>query len=108
MNTNTFQEFSAIIEQHKDMDAAYVTFPFSVPEIYGTKGQVKIIATFDGVEYQGSLAPMGTGCHVLGIRKEIRKKIGKTFGDEVQVTIKPDLEPRTVTIPSDLQEILND
>src|SRR5688572_18428077 len=108
MNTTKFQEFSAIIEQHKDIDAAYVTIPFSVPEVYGTKGQVKIVATFDGVEYRGSLAPMGNGCHVLGIRKEIRNAIGKSFGNEVRVTVKPDLEPRTVTIPSDLQEILND
>jgi hypothetical protein len=25
---------------------------------------------------------MGTECHILAIRKEIREQIGKTFGDE--------------------------
>lgn len=90
------------------MDAAYVEVPFDVKEVYGTKGQVKIWATFDGFPYQGSLAPMGTGSHVLGIRKDIRKAIGKNFGEAVKVTIKPDLEPRTVTLPVDLEKVLTE
>jgi uncharacterized protein YdeI (YjbR/CyaY-like superfamily) len=47
---------------------------------------------------------MGGGCHVLGIRKEIRNAIGKTFGDEVQITLEPDTEPREVKIPAELNE----
>jgi len=31
---------------------------------------------------------MGTPCHILGIRKDIRKKIGKQPGDTVRVTIE--------------------
>jgi hypothetical protein len=31
---------------------------------------------------------MGTPCHILGIRKDIRARIGKQPGDEVAVTIK--------------------
>ena len=95
--------FVATIEQHKAMDAAYVTVPFNVAEVFGTKGQVKVKAYFDGYEYRGSLAPMGGGCHVLGIRKDIRKAIGKTFGDLVDVKVERDLEPRKVTIPEELE-----
>ena len=38
----------------------------------------------------------------MGIRKEIREQIGKTFGDEIQVTVEPDLEERIIEIPKDL------
>lgn len=99
-------QFTAIIEKHPGMDASYVTIPFSVPEVYGTKGQVKVKAMIDTYELRGSLAPMGGGCHVLGIRKEIRNAIGKTFGDEVEIKLEPDTEPREVKIPTDLNELI--
>lgn len=47
-----------------------------------------VAATFDGEPYEGSLAPMGTPCHSIGIRKDIRAKIGKQPGDMVKVTIR--------------------
>lgn len=31
---------------------------------------------------------MKTPCHIIGIRKDIRKAINKTFGDIIKVTIK--------------------
>lgn len=40
--------------------------------------------------YAGSLVNMGTGCHIIGIRKDIRQAIGKQPGDSVRVTIKED------------------
>jgi len=100
--------FSATIEQNKGMDAAFVKFPFDTEKLFGTKGQVKIVATFDGIaEYRGSLANMGQECHMLGLTKEIRKKINKTFGDNVNVELTRDTQERTVVIPSDAQALLD-
>lgn len=100
--------FSGTIEQNKGMDAAFVKFPFDTEKLFGTKGQVKIIATFDGIaEYRGSLANMGQGCHVLGLTKEIRRKINKTFGDTVSVELKKDSQERTVVIPNDAQALFD-
>jgi hypothetical protein len=31
---------------------------------------------------------MGTPCHIIGVRKDIRSKIGKQPGDVVRVTIE--------------------
>ena len=102
-------KFSASIIQHKDMNAAYVEFPFSAEELFGKKGQVKVKAVFDKtVEYQGSLANMGTGNHCLGLTQAVRKKLGKNFGDQVEVELWQDLEERTVEIPADVQEILKE
>ncbi|WP_366816759.1 DUF1905 domain-containing protein [Parvimonas sp.] len=69
------------------MDGAYIEFPFDVKEEF-KKGRVFVDATFDGYEYKGSLVKMKTPCHIIGIRKDIRKAINKTFGDIIKVTIK--------------------
>ena len=80
-------EFDAIIIQNEDMDAAYVEVPFNIKEIFD-KGRLAVHATFDGEPYDGQIVKMGTPCFIIGIRKDIRKKIGKTFGDVVHVTFK--------------------
>lgn len=47
-----------------------------------------VYATFDGEAYEGSIVKMGTPCHIIGIRKDIRAKINKQPGESVTVTIK--------------------
>ena len=78
-------EFDAVILQNEGMDAAYVEVPFDIKELFG-KGKLLVHATFDGVSYDGQIVRMGTPCYIIGVRKDIRKKIGKTFGDMVHVT----------------------
>lgn len=84
---NKVYEFDAIIKKVEGIDGAYVEFPFDVKEEFG-KGRVKVLATFDGEVYEGSLVKMKTPCHIIGIRKEIRAKIGRQPGDTIKVTIK--------------------
>ena len=84
--------FDAEIQQNPDMDAAYIIFPYDIREEFG-KGRVKVLAAFDGVPYDGSIVNMGVNsadgniCYVIGVTKQIRKAIGKTYGDTVAVTI---------------------
>ena len=102
------KKFTASIEQaQQGMDAAYIKIPFDVKKVYG-KARVKVIATFDGVEYLGSITTMDKNVgSVIGVLKEIRQQIGKSFGDKVEVMIKEDDQPRTVEIPGDLQKALD-
>lgn len=86
MNKKVY-EFEAKICKVPDMDAAYIEFPYDVRKEFN-KGRVKVHATFDGEPYDGSLVVMQTPCHIIGIRKDIRKKINKQPGDTVKVTIK--------------------
>lgn len=89
---DTVYRFDAVIQKNPDMDAAYVIFPYDIHEVFG-KGRVKVHATFDGAPYDGSIVNMGVKdadgkvCYVIGMPKAIRKKIGKSFGDPVAVTI---------------------
>ncbi|NMA15389.1 MAG: DUF1905 domain-containing protein [Clostridia bacterium] len=86
-------EFEAIIQKVPDIDGAYVEFPYDIKTEFG-KGRVKVHATFDGEPYDGSIVNMGVKnaddsvCYIIGLRKDIRAKIGKQPGDSVHVTIK--------------------
>lgn len=90
---NKTYEFEAVIQKVPDIDGAYVEFPYDVKAEFG-KGRVKVHATFDGEPYDGSIVNMGVKnadgsvCYIVGLRKDIRAKIGKQAGDAVKVIIK--------------------
>lgn len=100
-------EFDDVIQKHSDIDAAYIEFPFDVEKEFGTKGQVKVLATFDGYEYRGSLVKMGHPCHRLGLTQQVRTAIGKNPGDFVRVVLKKDDSLRVVEVPDDLARLLD-
>ncbi|ODU55353.1 MAG: enoyl-ACP reductase [Clostridium sp. SCN 57-10] len=91
MNAKQY-EYDAIIRP-ADKGGAYVPFPFDVRAEFG-KGRVKVRAEFDGEPYEGSIVNMGVKnadgsvCYIIGIRKDIRAKIGKQPGDSVRVVIR--------------------
>lgn len=99
-------EFEGILEASGDTGGVYVVVPFSVHEVYGTRGRVPVQVTFDGYPYQGSIVPMGDGYHALLILKQIRKAIDKTVGDTVQVTLSRDTAERKMEAPADLAALL--
>lgn len=101
-------EFDVVIKKHELIDAAFIEFPYNVEEEFGVKGQVKVKATFDGYEYQGSLAKMGHFCHCLGITQKIRKEIRKGPGDKVHVVIAKDDVSRNVELPEDFKKLLEE
>ena len=78
--------FDATIKKVDGIDSAYVEIPFDVKSEFG-KGRVSVHASFDGHPYDGILVRMGTPCHIIGIRKDIRAAIGKQSGDIVHVII---------------------
>ena len=79
--------FSAVIIQNGNMDAAYVEIPYDIKEIFG-KGRLLVNASFDGVPYSGQVVKMGTPYYIIGITKQVRKQINKSFGDTVDVVIR--------------------
>ncbi len=86
-------QFEAVIEKVPDQDGAYVAVPFDIKAEFG-KGRLPVHATFDGEPYDGSIVNMGVKnpggsiCYIIGVRKDIRAKIGKQPGDTVLVTIR--------------------
>jgi bacteriocin resistance YdeI/OmpD-like protein/uncharacterized protein DUF1905 len=101
---NKKQTFTATI-QNAGGGGAYVEVPFDVEEAFGSK-RPKVKAMIEGIPYRSTLMRMGSEHHMLGVLKDIRAQIGKTFGDEVTITIEPDSEPRAIEIPKDLMKEL--
>ena len=91
MNQKVY-EFQAVIEPVPEKGGAYVRFPYDIRKEFG-KGRIKVQAEFDGVPYSGSIVNMGIKnkdgsiCYIIGVRKDIREKIGKQPGDRVFVTV---------------------
>jgi len=86
-------EYDAVVRKVPDLDGAYVEFPYDLRAEFG-KGRIKVQAKFDGEPYEGSVVnmgvknPDGSVCYILGIRKDIRAKIGKQPGDTVRVNVR--------------------
>lgn len=91
VNDKTYEYDGIIMPAEKG--GAYVAFPYDIRTEFN-KGRVKVHATFDGEPYDGSVVNMGIKnsdgsiCYIIGIRKDIRKKIGKQPGDTVGVVIR--------------------
>ena len=80
-------KFTAIILQNGNMDAAYIKVPYDIKKIFG-KGRVLVNATFDGIPYSGQVVKMGTPYYMIGVTKQMRKQINKSFGDEIVVVLR--------------------
>ena len=91
MNRKTYK-FEAEIKKVPDIDGAYIVFPYDIKKEFG-KGRVKVRVLFDGVPYVGSIVNMGiknddgSVCYIIGILKEIRKKINKQAGEMIEVIV---------------------
>lgn len=87
-------EYDATIRELSDCGGAYVEFPWDIRQVLG-KGRARVHALFDGIPYKGSLINMGaknpdwSACHIIGLLKSIRKRLGKKDGEPVHVVITP-------------------
>lgn len=98
------QTIKVKLEKHEKMEATGITIPFDAEEVFGAK-RVPVKATINGAEYRGSIVRMG-GKYMLGIPKAFREAAGIKAGDNIVVTLEPDVAERTVTIPTDLAKEL--
>lgn len=86
-------EFDALLHEIPEKGGAYVIFPWDIKKEFG-KGRIKVHASFDGIEYQGSIVNMGIKddngniCYIIGVRKNIRQKLHKKEGDTLHVLIQ--------------------
>jgi len=82
------KSFSAKLEKSPNHGGwTYVVWPDSV-NYFRTKGIVKVIGKIDGYPFRASFMAMGDGQHMLPIKAETKKAIGKDVGETVHVVLE--------------------
>lgn len=84
----------------------YLDVPFDVEETFGSRSQIKVKGTVNGVPFRSTLMPHGNGTHYMVVNQSIRESAGVQPGDTVEVAMEQDTEARTVIVPNDLEEAL--
>jgi hypothetical protein len=87
MSEKLNKSFSAKLRKSHKGGWTYVVWPSSV-KFYRTRGLVKVRGTIDGRPFKSSFMAMGDGRHMLPVKLETRRAIGKEAGQAVKVRLE--------------------
>lgn len=98
-------KFRATIQQ-EGKTATGIRVPDDAVAGLGAGKRPPVRVTISGYEYRSTVASMG-GVFMLPVSAEVRKNAGVAAGDEVEIELELDAEPREVTLPSEFSEALD-
>jgi hypothetical protein len=85
--------------------AAGMEIPPEVVAALGSSKRPAVRVTINGYTYRSTIAAMG-GKFMLGVSNEVRQQAGVAAGQEVDVDLELDTEPREVVVPDDFKKAL--
>ncbi|HEX5440645.1 MAG TPA: YdeI/OmpD-associated family protein [Ktedonobacterales bacterium] len=86
--------------------ATGIQVPAQVVEDLGSAKRPRVRVRINGYTYRSTVAPIG-GVFMLPVSAEVRERAGVAVGDEVEVEVQLDTEPREVTLPPDFAAALD-
>ncbi len=86
--------------------ATGIEVPAEIVDGLGPGKRPRVLATINGHTYRSSVGSM-SGRFLLPVSAQVRAAAGVAAGDEVDVELQLDTEPRTVTVPPDLAAALD-
>ena len=86
--------------------AAGIEVPPAVVEALGSGRKPAVRVTINGYTYRSTVATVD-GAFMIGVSNDVRKAAGVAGGDEVEVELELDTEPRVVSVPDDLAAALD-
>jgi hypothetical protein len=90
--------------RREDGGACFFEVPFDVKAAWG-RARMPVVVAIKTHRYRSTVA-VYDGRYYIPVRRENRVAAGVDGGDKVQVTLTPDLAPRTVETPPDLARAL--
>lgn len=100
------QTFETVLEKHENMDATGITIPFDVEQVFGAK-RVPVKVTIGGAQHLSTIVRMG-GRYMVGVPKIFREAANVKAGDVITVTLEKDTAERTVEVPKDFADAMNE
>jgi len=85
----------------------HVEFPHVVEELFGTKGSVRVLGSFNGHPMDRALIPRGDGTHYLIFSGEMRRLARLAVGDAVRIELWRNETPHEFEIPEELSAALD-
>jgi Bacteriocin-protection, YdeI or OmpD-Associated/Domain of unknown function (DUF1905) len=95
---------TTILQSNKT--ATGIRVPDDVIASLGPSRRPPVQVTVNGYTYRTTVAVM-SGAFMFGVSADVRKSAGVAGGDEVDVEIVLDTEPREVSVPADLKTALD-
>jgi hypothetical protein len=95
---------TTILQSNKT--ATGIRVPDEVVAALGSSRRPPVQVTVNGYTYRTTVAVMN-GAFMFGVSADVRKNAGVAGGDEVDVEIVLDTEPREVSVPAELQTALD-
>ena len=86
--------------------AAGIVVPPEVVESFGKGKKPPVKVTINGYSYRSTVAVMG-GVFMVSVSKANRTAAGVASGDEVDIDMELDTEPRILAVPADFAEALD-
>jgi DNA-binding protein YbaB len=99
------ETFKTNIQQAEGLNATGIRVPAEVIEAFGSGKKPKVKVTVNGYTYRSTVAAFGD-VFMLPLSQEHRQAAGVKAGDDVEVTLELDTEPRTVEVPEELKSAL--
>jgi hypothetical protein len=97
-------EYEAILEQ-AGKTATGITVPQDVMDALGGGKRPPVRVTINGHTYASTVGTMG-GVAKIPVSAAVREAAGVSAGDRLQIRLELDDEPRSVTVPEDLDAAL--
>jgi bifunctional DNA-binding transcriptional regulator/antitoxin component of YhaV-PrlF toxin-antitoxin module len=86
--------------------ATGIQVPAEVVTALGSSKRPAVYVTINGYTYRSTVAPYG-GEFMLPVSAEVRERAGVAAGDDVDVDVALDSDPREVTVPPDFTAALD-
>lgn len=96
--------FRAVLELH-GKTATGIVVPDEIVAALGGGKRPPVVVTLGDYTFRATIAPMG-GRYLIGVNTDNRTKAGVAAGQELDVEISLDTEPREVSTPEDLAAAL--